>query len=840
MNRTTCFKSKNLTAWLLALVLLVATVMPANAQRRLSGSKAKQSKAAERARERERERLIAIERRTPRPVQKIRFNEKGEQLPDVIQMNPTASKTSLELMTEAEKFAGQKTTRQLLSEKGLLREMEGPDRSKLRQNPNAPAIAEYPQLSAKEKMRLGSLAPTAPQTVGLQFTAATLADTGAFPPDTMGAVGPSQFVAFINGRLRTFTKAGVADGVLNIDPDNFFSSVITPVGGSVVASFTSDPNVRYDRLTGRWFLTIIDVPCTNATCTTTAANRFLIAVSDAASNAAITPATTWTFFQFTASLGTDFADYPSLGVDASALYVGMNMFTSAGAFIGTNGYVINKAALLSGGPVTVSTFANLASGVGAGPFSPRGVDNPDPANTGAGALGYFIGVDNATFSTLVVRRVTNPGGTPAISANISLTVPTTTFPNRVTHSGNTGGANGGLDALDDRLYAAVMRNGRLWTAHNFRTTAAGVASTATNSRNSIRWYELQNLSTTPTLVQSGTVFDNAATLAAARQYWIPSIAVNGQGHAAIGSSTAGTPYFIDAFTIGRLAGSTLGTMNGSPGSLLGYTTSTTAYNPAADPGGTAGRRWGDYSYVSVDPLDDMTMWTIQQFCDSTNSYGVRVAKLLSTAPASIADGPVGGQYSVLAGQSSVNVTISGTSTGGSGWYDPGADLGGNARPFNHITVSVSGTNVVVNSVTYNSPTSVTLNLNTVGANLSGDQLVPTTVRDITITNPDGQSVTRSGILVVSVPTAAGLTVGGRVMTSAGVGVARVTVSITDSNGVVRTTTTNTFGNYTFENVRAGELYTLAVQGGKLQFNESTRVLNVTDNITDADFVALTQ
>ena len=68
-----------------------------------------------------------------------------------------------------------------------------------------------------------------PQTLGTSFTGATLADTGAFPPDSMGAAGPSQFVVFVNGRIRTFNKTtGVADGVIDADPDVFFSPVMTP------------------------------------------------------------------------------------------------------------------------------------------------------------------------------------------------------------------------------------------------------------------------------------------------------------------------------------------------------------------------------------------------------------------------------------------------------------------------------------------------------------------------------------------------------------------------------------------------------------------------------------
>jgi hypothetical protein len=108
--------------------------------------------------------------------------------------------------------------------------------------------------------------PHAPQTVGTQFDGATgPADTGAFPPDTMGAVGPTQFFVFLNGRLRTFNKiTGVADGVLDVDSNVFFSPVMTPAGAGT-ATFTSNPQVRYDRLSARWFLVMIDATVNTST-----------------------------------------------------------------------------------------------------------------------------------------------------------------------------------------------------------------------------------------------------------------------------------------------------------------------------------------------------------------------------------------------------------------------------------------------------------------------------------------------------------------------------------------------------------------------------------------------
>ena len=139
-----------------------------------------------------------------------------------------------------------------------------------------------------------------------------------------------------------------------------------------------------------------------------------------------------------------------------------------------------------------------------------------------------------------------------------------------------------------------------------------------------------------------------------------------------GASTAGAAFRVDAMTTGRLSGDTLGTMRNGPGAVAGYTTSSTAYNPPGDSG--PGRRWGDYSFTSLDPIDDMTMWTVQEYCNGTNTYGARVAQLKAPPPANIADGPNSGLYDVAAGMASVNVTITGTSVSGSGFYDPGANL----------------------------------------------------------------------------------------------------------------------------------------------------------------------
>ena len=70
---------------------------------------------------------------------------------------------------------------------------------------------------------------------------------------------------------------------------------------------------------------------------------------------------------------------------------------SAGSFTRTDAAVVRKSSVTSGGPIVVTLFPGLATGTGAGPYTPQGVDNFDPAAT----EGYFIGVDNAAQFSVV-------------------------------------------------------------------------------------------------------------------------------------------------------------------------------------------------------------------------------------------------------------------------------------------------------------------------------------------------------------------------------------------------------------------------------------------------------
>ncbi len=116
----------------------------------------------------------------------------------------------------------------------LVEDHEGPERDGLGVNPQSQRVASIPVLPPEMltgyhgKDPLQQL-PLAPQTVGVNFKAATLSGfnpTGSFPPDCDGSIGPTQYLVGVNGRIVSFNKTtGLQDGVLNLSTDNFFNTV---------------------------------------------------------------------------------------------------------------------------------------------------------------------------------------------------------------------------------------------------------------------------------------------------------------------------------------------------------------------------------------------------------------------------------------------------------------------------------------------------------------------------------------------------------------------------------------------------------------------------------------
>src|SRR5262249_32630903 len=141
----------------------------------------------------------------------------------------------------------------------------------------------------------------------------------------------------------------------------------------------------------------------------------------------------------------------------------------------------------------------------------------------------------------------------------------------------------------------------------------------------------------------------------------------------------------------------------------------------------------------VDPNDNQTFWTFQEYANASNSWAVRVVQLKAPPPAT----PSGASPSTVeSGSCSEQVDITGTSSAGSGFFDPGPGFS------DHITASVTG-GVVARGATYTDPPHTSPNLDTPGAR-SGAQ-------DVTVTNPDGQSDTATGLVTVGSPVSGSIT-----------------------------------------------------------------------------------
>lgn len=103
---------------------------------------------------------------------------------------------------------------------------------------------------------------------------------------------------------------------------------------------------------------------------------------------------------------------------------------------------------------------------------------------------------------------------------------------------------------------------------------------------------------------------------------------------------------------------------------------------------------------------------------------------------------------------------------------------------------------------------------------SDANLVPTTYQD--------------GTVNILAPTSAGVSLSGRIVNSDGIGLPKVVVQLTDAYGNILTAVSNSFGYYRFENVAAGQTYTLGISSRK--YSAPSRTITIHEDLTDVDLV----
>ena len=465
-------------------------------------------------------------------------------------------------------------------------------------------------------------ATRAPQNIGLNFTASPRGQNAFVPtavPDTMVGIGPTQIIAVTNMGIVSYDKTtGLRDNIIETTLAgfaNFFQFQLERSGLVEVVS----PRMRYDQFTDRWFFCCINLNYIRVEGVPIFMPNFLfIAFSDAG---IITKTTKWTVFQFSPSeifppggFGSALFS-PTFGIDANALYIGAAILRAAPVELTTSLFVFPKAPLINGNPVGTA-FRDFLVNI------PQGVDNFDPAPTN----GFFItnpyGTGVETWINLILFIINNPGTNPTLGGVVPIIVDPFASPLNAPHKGNVRAPDGEIETHDQRFQMAHIRNNQLFTTHHIGVDQTG--SSLINDRTALRWYQIDiTTPLIPMVIQQGTFFDSA--LVNPRFFYYPAIMTNARGDLTLSCSTSAADQFIDGMTMGRLALDPPGTLQ--PPIFL--TSSLFSFNFLSEIEGGASQVWGNYSYTALDPSDQMTMWTAQEFCAGTDAFGIQIAQLLA-------------------------------------------------------------------------------------------------------------------------------------------------------------------------------------------------------------------
>ncbi len=408
------------------------------------------------------------------------------------------------------------------------------------------------------------------------------------PPDTTGDVGPNHYVQWVNLRYAIYTLTRDANN--NISAFNLVPGfpkngnvVWQGFGGRCQSDNDGDPIVQYDQLADRWVLTQFAVSGTPYT--------QCVAVSTS-------PDPTGTYFRYAFSYDRSFNDYPKMGVWPDAYYISYNMFRNGRSFTGNTVCAFERAQMLLG-LTARQACVNTTSGSSIEPADLEGITPPPPGSPNllmsltSSAVQFWRFSVNWVAGTGTLTGPTNVSGVAAYSracgGGACIPQPGTTTV---------------LDSLADRLmYRLSYRNfgdHEALVINHSVTSGSGVG---------VRWYELRNAtgqtlgSAAPVLFQQGTFAPTTAFR------WMGSAAMDKTGGIAIG-------YNISSSTIVP---------------SIRY-----AYRGPSDPAGTLGnettvltgsgsqtgnlQRWGDYSTISVDPVDGCTMVFTTQFQPANGNF----------------------------------------------------------------------------------------------------------------------------------------------------------------------------------------------------------------------------
>lgn len=427
--------------------------------------------------------------------------------------------------------------------------------------------------------------PPVGTTGGLNFDGITDAQGGGFvPPDTNASVGATQVVETVNIAYEVWDKTTG----LQIMPAKNLQTLYSQLGGECATGNLSDPTVLYDKQAGRW---VISMVAYNNTFTI---NDICMAVSTSSD-------ATGTYNLYSFSYGKTLPDYPKVGVWPDAYYVTTDSFPSGGAFTGAESCAMDRTNMLAGNPATSVCFQRGLSDFALLPADLDGATVPP-----AGAPNFEMDLASSTKLNLYKFHVDF-----AITSNSTFTGPTqltvTSYTDACAATGvciKQPSPGESLDALGDRLmFRLAYRNfgdhEAMVANHSIKASGTGNAASA------VRWYEVRNPNTTPIIYQSGTF--GGGTSSAAN--WMGSIAMDKNGDIALGFSTSSSTVKPSIRYTGRVPTDTLGKMETAKSIVTGGGVQESSFN-----------RWGDYSSMAIDPVDDCTFWYAQEYYKTSGSF----------------------------------------------------------------------------------------------------------------------------------------------------------------------------------------------------------------------------
>ena len=399
------------------------------------------------------------------------------------------------------------------------------------------------------------------------------------PPDTVGAVGATQYVQIVNSGFAVFDKT---------DKSVIYGPVPTNTpwigfGGACEDDNDGDAVVVYDKAAGRWIISQFAV----------ASSPYFQCVAVSQTNDA-----TGAYNRYAFSYGSAFPDYPKMGVWPDAYYETFNMFTG-NSFTGSKLCAYDRAAMLAGSAATQQCF-QLTSSFGG--VLPSDLDGSTPPPAGAPNYMLNFGSNSLNLWKFHVDW--------ADTANTTLTGPTNISVAAFTPACNGGacvpqsGTHQQLDSLADRLmYRLAYRNfgdhESLVVNHSVK-----VGTSRQNPYTGVRWYELRSPGTTPAVFQQSTFSPDQS------YRWMGSIAMDGQGNIALGYSVSSDSLFPAIRYTGRLTTDPASTLQ-SEASIIEGSGSQSGQNLD---------RWGDYSAITIDPVDDCTFWYTNEYLKTTGAF----------------------------------------------------------------------------------------------------------------------------------------------------------------------------------------------------------------------------